>query len=273
MTHLIEKFVNILKTRRYNTQTIAAYRNAIFVFYNTFRDVPQNQITEQNIVDYLADLATKKDDEEVAKQAAKAIKLFYELIYNRSLHITASGIKKPKLPVYYTRQELRKFFKVADNIKQKAMMMCIYATGLRLSEVIGLKKADVDFVNHTISISGEGKRKLNLSKQLVPVLEAYLEKQNPKIWFFESNQGGQYSPRTIQLAFQKIASLAKIDKEASVHTLRHSFAVHLLENGTDLHILKELLGHKNVQTTSIYSDLINMHIQNIISPLDLEELV
>ncbi|WP_156511000.1 MULTISPECIES: phage integrase N-terminal SAM-like domain-containing protein, partial [Emticicia] len=147
MTHLIERFTEILRKGKYNTQTIAAYRNAIFVFYNHFRDLPQSKITEELIAAYLIDLGEKKGgNADAALQAGKAIKLFYEVIFNRKLGIKANGESKAEsLPEILTEDEVKKLISVLENLKHKALMSIIYAAGLKLSDVLNLKVTDINF--------------------------------------------------------------------------------------------------------------------------------
>lgn len=235
MTHLIERFTEILRKGKYNSQTIAAYRNAIFVFYNHFRDLPQSKITEELIAAYLVELGEKKGNAvDAALQAGKAIKLFYEVIFNRKLGIKANGeSKSDSLPDILTEKEVAKIIEVLDNLKHKALMSIIYAAGLKLSDVLNMKVSDVDFNKREIIVSpskSEKGRTLMLPKKLLPILKAYLEKYKPDDLLFGGENGKTYSPRSVQLVFQQAMGKAKIEKEASVHTLRHSYAVHCLEH-------------------------------------------
>lgn len=273
MTHLIERFTEVLRKGKYNSQTIAAYRNAIFVFYNHFRDLPQSKITDELISDYLKDLSEKKSGSiDAAIQSGKAIKLFYETIFNRKLGIKASGeSKEDSLPEILTEEEIGKIIQVLDNQKHRALLSIIYAAGLKLSDVLNMKVQDVDFANMEITIApskAEKGRKLMLPNKLMPILRSYIEKYNPEDLLFGGDKGKPYSPRSVQLVFQQAITKAKVKKEASVHTLRHSYAVHCLERGMDIHLLQEILGHRYLQTTAIYNQIAQVEIVNVRSPFE-----
>lgn len=273
MTHLIERFTELLRKGKYNSQTIAAYRNAIFVFYNHFRDLPQSKITEELISAYLVELGDKKGSStDAALQAGKAIKLFYEVIFNRKLGIKANGeSKSDSLPDILTENEVAKIIGVLDNLKHKALLSIIYAAGLKLSDVLNMRVSEVDFGKRQIVVlpsKSEKGRTLMMPKKIIPILKAYLEKYKPQELFFGGENGKTYSPRSVQLVFQQALSKAKIEKDASVHTLRHSYAVHCLERGMDIHLLQEILGHKYLQTTAIYNQLAQVELVNIRSPFE-----
>ena len=277
MTHLIERFTEILKKGKYNSQTIAAYRNAIFVFYNHFRDLPQSKITDELVSNYLLELSEKKGGStDAAKQAGKAIKLFYEVIFKRKLGIKASGeMKEDTLPEVLSENEVESIISVLDNPKHKALMATIYAMGLKLSDILIMKVDDLDMeAKHVMvppSKTDKG-RKLRMPKKLIPILTAYFDKHNPKELLFVGEKGKPYSPRSVQLVFQQALLKAKIEKNATVHTLRHSYAVHCLERGMDIHLLKEILGHKYLQTTSMYYQIAQIDLANIRSPFEDLEL-
>lgn len=277
MTHLIERFTEILRKGKYNSQTIAAYRNAIFVFYNHFRDLPQSKITDELVSSYLLGLSEKKGGTaDASKQAGKAIKLFYEVIFKRKLGIKASGeMKEDTLPEILSEIEIESIISVLDNPKHKALVAIIYAMGLKLSDILIMKVTDLDMEKRHIMVppsKTDKGRKLRLPKKLIPILTAYFDKHNPQDLLFVGEKGKAYSPRSVQLVFQQALAKAKIEKSATVHTLRHSYAVHCLERGIDIHLLKEILGHKYLQTTSMYYQIAQVDLANIRSPFEDLEL-
>lgn len=252
--------------------TIAAYRNAIFVFYNHFRDYPQSKITEDVIANYLVELALKKNNQQETIQAGKAIKLFFEVIFSKKLNIKASGeYKNTKEIEILSLSEIKSLFSGIKNLKHKTLLIVIYNSGLRISEAINLMVSDVDFENKIINIIDEEtkiKRAVGLSSTAEKYLKQYFDKFSPDNYLFPGEKGNAYSSRNIQLFFQTALKNSNIGKYATVHTLRHSFAVHSLEMGIDLHLIKEILGHKYLQTTSVYTSLANIKIEKLRSPIE-----
>jgi len=147
----------------------------------------------------------------------------------------------------------------------------IYSAGLRLSEVIEMKLNDIDSKRMLIKIvqeKGKKDRYVMLSEKLLIILREYYKEYKPKEYLFEGQKGGKYSARSVQAIFKEALRNSKINKEASVHTLRHSFATHLLESGTDIRIIQQLLGHSSLKTTQIYTQASSSKISEIKSPLD-----
>jgi integrase/recombinase XerD len=272
VTHLIERFTEILKKGKYNTNTITAYRNVIFVFYNHFRDYPQTKISDDIISEYITDIAAKHSQAE-AMQVGKAVKLFFEVIFNRTLNLTVSGKPKEDIQIdLFSAQELKTLFETIKNPKHKLLIMMVYAHGLKINEVINLETGDVNLEKNIVLIKNnlpKKSRKLKLAESLLEDIKAYLARYEPTTYFFSGSGGDKkYSARNIQLFFQKAISEANLDKNTSLNTLRHSFAVHSLERGLDIHILKEILGHSNLQTTAHYVQFAEIKVEEITSPLD-----
>ncbi len=159
--------------------------------------------------------------------------------------------KKPfQLPAVFAEEEVKQLIAATENLKHKSMLCLAYAGGLRVSEIVNLQLKDIDSQRMVITLrAGKGKkdRQVMLSEKLLILLREYFKEYNPKQWLFEGQFGGQYSTRSIQEVLQQAKHRAGIKKKGSVHALRHSFATHLLEGGTDIMSIKELLGHKPIE--------------------------
>ncbi len=185
-------------------------------------------------------------------------------------------IKRPKkdkkLPVVLSQEEIAKVFSSVTNIKHSAILMLTYSAGLRVGEVVRLKVEDIDAHRKLIHVhcaKGRKDRYTILSEVVLKVLVEYLKKYKPETWLFCGAHGGRHiSTRTVQAIFEQAKEKAGIKKEVTVHSLRHSFATHLLEGGTDLRYIQELLGHRSSKTTEIYTHVSGKALGKIISPLD-----
>jgi len=175
------------------------------------------------------------------------------------------------LPTVLSQQEIIQILKSVRNIKHKAILSSIYGCGLRISECINLKIEDIDSENNRIWIRNSKGRKDRLTllpESLLILLRNYFIEYKPTLWLFEGPQEKQYSVSSIRNIFRRAKAKAGIRKPATVHTLRHSFATHLLENGTNLRYIQELLGHSSSKTTEIYTHVARSDLTSIISPLD-----
>ena len=183
--------------------------------------------------------------------------------------------KKPLLlPKLLNEKELSKLFNALENKKHKAMLFTAYSAGLRVSEIVNLKIADIDSGRMQIMVAnakGKKDRYVNLSPVLLDILRKYIVeyKPSPKIYLFESEQTlTAYPTRTVQQIFSNAKQKAGIRKEVGIHSLRHSFATHLLDKGTDIKYIKDLLGHFNIKTTERYLHVSKKQLVNIVSPFD-----
>jgi site-specific recombinase XerD len=208
------------------------------------------------------------------KQTISAIKFYFEKVLRRETkkyYFEIPRRTENKLPIVLSKREVKKIIDCAYNLKHKTILSTIYSTGLRLSEAVNLKIADIDSERKLIYVrGGKGKkdRTTLLADELLILLRKYFVIYKPKVWLFEGKDEGQYSKRGIQKIFYDTLRKAKIDKKASVHTLRHSFATHLLEQGEDLRYIQKLLGHRRSQTTEIYTHITRTGMKNIVNPVD-----
>lgn len=272
MTHLIERFTEILKKGKYNSATIAAYRNSIFVFYNNFRDYPQSKLTDELISEYILGLA-EKGNPQAAVQTGKAIILFFDKIYHRKLNIKSTGKFKEEQNIeILSREEIKTILKGIKKLKHRLLITLIYNNGLKITEAINLRVGDIDTEKHSITIDSNNPKKcrvLRLTPALNESLKLYQDKQQPTDAFFPGSGGkGFYSARNIQLIFQKALKEIGIEKAATLTTLRHSFAVHSLENGIAVNHLQKILGHSNIQTTAFYTQFAETKLSDIRSPYE-----
>ena len=176
------------------------------------------------------------------------------------------------MPNYLTTMQVKKLFAAVDNIKHRCILKLLYGSGLRLSELLHLKVIDIDSSRMIINIrksKGNKDRVVMLSSTLLDELRIYFIKYKPMDFLFEGQSGGMYSPKSVQLIVKNAASKAGIKKQVTPHTLRHSFATHLLEAGTDIRFIQQLLGHHSIKTTEIYTHITDVSKSKIKSPLDL----
>ena len=203
-----------------------------------------------------------------------AIKFYFEKILRRETkkyYFEIPRNKELKLPIVLSKEEVRKIINCTNNLKHKTILSTIYSAGLRLSEAVNLKIVDIDSERKLIYVrGGKGKkdRTTILSVELLELLRKYFKEFKPKVWLFESISQEQYSTKGIQKIFYRNLEKTNIDKKVSVHSLRHSFATHLLEQGEDLRIIQKLLGHKSSKTTEIYTHITKKGMGRITSPLD-----
>ncbi|MBK7946860.1 MAG: tyrosine-type recombinase/integrase [Flavobacteriales bacterium] len=186
-------------------------------------------------------------------------------------HLHRTATQGDQLPTVLSEEEVASLLRNVDNLKHRCILMVIYSGGLRLSELLGLERNDLLVERGQLIIrSGKGNkdRITLLSRKALVALEEYLAKYKPKRHLFEGPDGGPYSPRSVQVTFHRAREKAGITKPATVHTLRHSFATHLLEKGTDLRYIQALLGHSSSKTTEIYTHVSTKALGKIRSPLD-----
>src|SRR5690606_15299778 len=179
--------------------------------------------------------------------------------------------KEKRLPSVLSEVDISKLIHATSNLKHKAILVTIYSCGLRLSEVLNVKIADVMSDKNILMVrQGKGKkdRSTVLSDRTIALLRKYYLEYRPKEYLFEGQHGGRYSARSVQNILKAAMRQANLRKYASVHTLRHSFATHLLENETDLRYIQALLGHSSSRTTEIYTHVSTKNLRKVKSPLD-----
>ncbi|MFW6035134.1 MAG: site-specific tyrosine recombinase/integron integrase [Halothermotrichaceae bacterium] len=263
-----------LKLKGYSIKTRKVYMNHIKKFINFNLIKVRGALEEKDIRKYMVFLLDSDTSHSYVNQALSAIKIFYKTVLGKSkftLDIPRPK-KEKKLPVVLSQKEVYKILNALKNQKHKTILCIIYSAGLRVGEVVRLKIKDIDKHRMLIHVrQGKGKkdRYSILSKQALNELVIYAKKYPLKDWLFPGmKEEAHLSERTVERVFKKACKKAGIKKKVSVHSLRHSFATHLLEQGVDLRYIQELLGHKNSTTTEIYTHVSNRDIKNITSPLD-----
>ncbi|MCW3161716.1 tyrosine-type recombinase/integrase [Chryseobacterium oryctis] len=215
----------------------------------------------------------KKVGQSYQKAMIASLTKFYKEVFQRNINLKHlyPTRKEYKLPRFLTKQEVKKLLESIENLKHKAILTTIYSCGLRLSEVLELKLSDIKTEGKIILIrqsKGNKDRVVALSPRLLDLLRDYYIMYQPQNYLFEGKFNEKYSERSVQQVLKDSLIKANITSPATVHTLRHSYATHLLENGTDIRIIKELLGHNNIKTTEIYTHITDISKSNIKSPLD-----
>jgi len=275
MNNFIEQFTKLLEIKRYSYKTIKTYRNAINVFLSEFPDFNPDLISQKEIEEFINKKVTVENiSQSYQKILVGAIKFFLNdfLKKNFKLNYLFPSRHEHKLPTYLSKEEISKIINSINNLKHRAIISTIYGAGLRLGELLQLKIQDIDSNRMLIRISqskGKKDRFVMLSEKLLNLLREYYKEYQPKKYLFEGQKGGQYSPRSVQAILKMAIKKTKISKNATIHTLRHSFATHLIENGTDIRYVQELLGHKSIRTTQIYTHLTDVSKLKIKSPLDI----
>ncbi|MFN8347555.1 MAG: site-specific integrase [Spirosomataceae bacterium] len=271
------RFEELLQIKRYSWRTIKSYRNHLLMFLSYFNDLAPEILDEPQVKEYLLHkLETKQWSESTQEQALNAIKFYFEQVLKRPKRFYELSPKKAdRLPNVLSQEEVTRLLKSCENLKHRCILMLLYSGGLRLGEVTNLLIEDLKIERQQLFIkAGKGKkdRYTLLSERLITELKEYLKQYQPKHWLFEGQTGEKYSDRSVQMIFRNTSDKAGIGSRYTTHSLRHSFATHLLEKGTDLRYIQELLGHNSPKTTEIYTHVTNKAKQKIISPLDDLEL-
>jgi len=269
-----EDFLLKIRELRYSESTLKTYKNALEDFLNFHHQIALEQLHDGHIQSFIRHLVMeRKVSTSYQNQAINAIKFYFEKVLGGKR--TTYNIDRPKkeksLPVVLSEEEIIRIFKTIENIKHRAILMVIYSAGLRISECINLKIKDIDSNRMQLRIEqakGKKDRYTLLSTKTLTFLRVYFKKYRPKVYLFEGQFGDQYSARSIQTIFQETVKKAGITKRVTVHSLRHSFATHLLENGTNLRYIQSLLGHSSSKTTEIYTHITTKGFDQLKSPLD-----
>jgi len=267
-------YIELLQQKRYSESTIKTYTSYFRQFQDYFSNHDLKQISKDQINSYILELINERNiSPSQQNQRINAIKFYYEKVLGRLkefFHVERPK-KERKLPTILSKEEVHLLLNQTNNLKHRCILTTIYSAGLRRSELIQLKSEDIDSKRKLIKIRGaKGKkdRYTILSSTLIELLREYYRSYSPKEWLFEGQNGGKYSATSIEKIFKAAVKRAGIHKYVTPHSLRHSFATHLLEQGTNLRYIQEILGHENPKTTQIYTHVATNELGNIKNPLD-----
>lgn len=271
----IEAFRRWLRSKRYSENTVKTYCEALKNFLAFFKDKPMEEITNQDVVDYNNDYILKKNlSASYQNQTINSIKLFFKITQDSKIEV--EKIHRPKrsklLPNVLSKEEVKLILEIHLNIKHKMMLSLIYSCGLRCGELLALKPIHIDSKRNIILIKnakGNKDRIVPLSLKILEMLREYYKLYRPEVFLFEGREKGKpYDARSLQQVLKHAVAKTNIKKPVTLHWLRHSYATHLLESGTDLRYIQELLGHNSSKTTEIYTHVSTKSLQQIKSPFD-----
>lgn len=283
---IIEQFNKQLIIENYSNQTVKNYLSALKLFLEWIENTKNKKVTDNEIKNYLFYCKTeRKYSFSSMKQVITTIGYLYKKVFHKPVSEALNiELRKPSiLPTVLSVKDISKILEVTKNLKHKTILILIYSAGLRLGELINLRIGDIDSESMKIHIrqsKGKKDRYVMLSEKVIKILREYYkiykpakEKAGrPKEFIIEGLKGGKYSPQSVQSVFKTALKKAGIKKKATIHSLRHSFATHLLDEGTDIRYIQELLGHKRLETTQIYTHVSSYSINKIKSPADKLEI-
>ncbi len=275
LVYKVKKFREWLTSKRYSANTIATYADALKIFLRYYANKPLTEITNDDLIDFNNQYIIKNNfSTSFQNQVVNAVKLFFNKIENKKLD--PELIHRPKtqrvLPNVLSKEEIKLILNAHGNLKHKAMLSLIYSCGLRRSELLGLTLNDIDSKRSLIIIrQGKGRkdRIVPLSQKILALLRCYYTAYKPLVWLFEGKEKGTtYDESSLAAVLKQALIKSKILKPVTLHWLRHSYATHLLENGTDLRYIQEILGHSRSTTTEIYTHVSDLSIRKVVSPFD-----
>lgn len=270
----LKKAEEEMRLRNYSPRTIQSYTRCLvdfFTFLGERQKLPDEAPDRELIKEFLLHKHHRGNAPQTVNLFLNAIKFFYREVQKINAPIDLRYAKKTKrLPVVLSRNAIGRILHSIKNPKHKLLIALAYGSGLRVSEVIQLKVADLDLESSTVFIrkAKGGRDRISIFPEKLKIdFTRFLFGKNLDEYVFESNRGGKLTSRTAQKIFEKALQRADVHSAATFHSLRHSFATHLLENGTDIRFVQELLGHQNIKTTQLYTKVTNQMLRHIKSPL------
>lgn len=274
--NVIRDFVKYLKGKRYSESTVKTYFTFIADFINYVQPKPLEKLTKKDLELFVEDVfVPRKMSISSHRQLISAMKHFF-IFTNSEIEIDFKSLaprNDQKLPNVLSHEEIIELIRVTKNIKHRVCIAMIYSSGLRVGELINLKLKDLDIQRKLLKVQNSKGRKdryVPIANVMLPLLQNYLTTYAPKTYLIEGiKEGAPYSAISIRNFLARGCKQAQITKRVTPHTLRHSYATHLLENGTDIRYIQELLGHSRPETTMIYTHVRSQILKNITNPLDL----
>jgi integrase/recombinase XerD len=271
----LEELTRWMRSKRYSENTIGTYIDALKTFFKYFHAKKVEDITNEDVIAYNNDYILKHHySSSFQNQNVNGLKLFFSIV--KGAKIETDKIHRPrrehKLPNVISKKEVKQLLTALTNTKHIAMLSLIYSCGLRCSELLGLRIEDIDAKRNLLIIrqaKGKKDRMAPLSDKTIELLRQYFQLYKPKKYLFEGQyKGSPYDARSLQNVLKQALAKTDINRPVTLHWLRHSYATHLLEAGTDLRYIQEILGHRSSKTTEIYTHVSTKSIQKIISPFD-----
>ena len=271
----LKRMHETLLLKAYSPHTIRTYCLEFAQLLCLLKNKPVDTLTPERLRSYfLYCVSELKLSENYIHSRINAIKFYFEQVLGRD-KLFFGEIPRPKkrssLPKVFSKSDIIKIFAKVENPKHLLMLKLCYGMGLRVSEIVNLKVSNIDsqrMVVHLESAKGKRDRYVPLPASVLDDLRSYYRTYRPKDYLFEGQFGGLYSVRSVQTVFRSAMQRAKVNKPVGIHGLRHSYATHLLEYGTDMYFIQKLLGHKNIKTTEIYAKVSNRQLSHTKSPLD-----
>lgn len=272
---LITTFESYLTSKRYSPATVKVYKGSVTTFLRYFHMKPIEEFSNDDIVVFNNSYILQNNlSSSFQNQVVNAVKLFFKIVQNKRIDVDKieRPLREHKLPNVLSKEEVKLILSALQNLKHRAMLSLIYSCGLRRGELLRLKPTDIDSNRNVLLIyqsKGKKDRIAPLSAKTIDLLRIYYKQYRPTTYLFEGqNAGVPYDERSLQLVLKKALRISKITKPVTLHWLRHSYATHLLEAGTDLRYIQEILGHSRSTTTEIYTHVSTKNIQQIKSPFD-----
>jgi integrase/recombinase XerD len=271
---LLNNFYLYLKGKRYSQSTINTYTFFIADFINFHTKIALEDLSNRNVEEFIETVfIERKYSVSSQRQFISALKIF--IVFYPQTAINDLQLERPKksrkLPNVLSQEEILEIIRCTQNLKHRAILALIYSCGLRISELINLKLKDFHIERKQLIVNqGKGRkdRYVSLADSFLPLLSNYYYSYKPKVYFVEGQKGGKYSAESVRQFLRKSCLKAKIYKTVTPHTLRHSYATHLLENGVDIRYIQSLLGHAKPETTMIYTHVKRKDLMEIQNPLD-----